>query len=124
MLCELGIDGLPVDPEAIAGKHDILVQPKPDAKPGVSGMLVKAGDGFGIMYATHIPSRGFQRFSIAHELGHYIPDKQTLIDEIAAWSTTAISTTPNPTGTSPPKTPALSSTFLMKFIAPPSRKKI
>lgn len=34
-------------------------------------MLVKIGDEFGIMYATHIPSRGFQRFSIAHELGHY-----------------------------------------------------
>jgi IrrE N-terminal-like domain len=74
VLRELGIDGLPVDPEAIAVKHDIVVQPKPDAKPGVSGMLVKAGDNFGIMYATHIPSRGFQRFSIAHELGHYFID--------------------------------------------------
>jgi hypothetical protein len=34
-------------------------------------MLIKVGDDFGIMYATHIPSRGFQRFSISHELGHY-----------------------------------------------------
>ena len=37
----------------------------------MSGMLIKVGDDFGIMYATHIPSRGFQRFSISHELGHY-----------------------------------------------------
>src|SRR5262249_44379420 len=36
-----------------------------------SGMLVKAGDNFGIMYATNIRSKGFQRFSVAHELGHY-----------------------------------------------------
>ena len=34
-------------------------------------MLVKVGDEFGIMYARNIPSRGFQRFSIAHELAHY-----------------------------------------------------
>ncbi len=34
-------------------------------------MLIKAGDNFGILYATNIPSQGFQRFSIAHELGHY-----------------------------------------------------
>jgi predicted transcriptional regulator len=34
-------------------------------------MLVKAGDEFGIMYATHISSPGFQKFSIAHEIGHY-----------------------------------------------------
>jgi predicted transcriptional regulator len=37
-------------------------------------MLVKVGDQFGIMYATNIPSRGFQKFSIAHELGHYFID--------------------------------------------------
>lgn len=34
-------------------------------------MLVKSGDDFAISYATHIKSEGFQRFSIAHELGHF-----------------------------------------------------
>jgi hypothetical protein len=38
---------------------------------GVSGMLVKVGDQFGIMYATNTPSKGFQKFSVAHEIGHY-----------------------------------------------------
>ncbi len=66
-----GIDGLYVDPKAIAAQNDILVQAKPDTAAGVSGALIKAGDQFGILYATHIPSSGFQRFSIAHELGHY-----------------------------------------------------
>jgi hypothetical protein len=71
VLRQMKIDGLWVDPEAIAASKDILVQGKPDTASGVSGMLIKAGDNFGIMYATDIPSRGFQRFSISHELGHY-----------------------------------------------------
>jgi Zn-dependent peptidase ImmA (M78 family) len=71
VLHQMKIDGLWVDPEAIATSKGILVKPKPDTAAGVSGMLVKAGDQFGIMYATNISSRGFQRFSISHELGHY-----------------------------------------------------
>ncbi|MBR0986095.1 ImmA/IrrE family metallo-endopeptidase [Bradyrhizobium liaoningense] len=71
VLRQMKIDGLWVDPEAIATSKGILVKAKPDTASGVSGMLIKAGDNFGILYATHIPSRGFQRFSISHELGHY-----------------------------------------------------
>lgn len=68
---ELGITSLPIDPFAIARKHEIEVRPKPSSSPGVSGFLVKAGDVFGIMYATHITNEGFIRFTISHELGHY-----------------------------------------------------
>jgi Zn-dependent peptidase ImmA (M78 family) len=71
VLREMKIEGLRVEPEEIASRKEILVQPKSGTSPGVSGMLVKAGDEFGIMYAIDIPSKGFQRFSIAHELGHY-----------------------------------------------------
>ncbi|WP_137391934.1 ImmA/IrrE family metallo-endopeptidase [Rhodoligotrophos defluvii] len=71
---ELGIDSLAVDPLAIATSRDIVVEAKPDAEPGVSGMLLRHGDAFGILYATHVQSEGFQRFSIAHELGHYFLD--------------------------------------------------
>lgn len=35
-------------------------------------MLIRSGEAFGIGYATHINSEGFRRFSIAHEIGHYI----------------------------------------------------
>jgi hypothetical protein len=73
-LREEGIESLPVDPFAIASSQDIIVKPKPDADAGVSGMLLRHGDVFGILYATHIQSEGFQRFSIAHELGHYFLD--------------------------------------------------
>ena len=32
---------------------------------------MRLGEEYGIAYATHIPSKGFQRFSVAHEIGHY-----------------------------------------------------
>lgn len=67
-----GIAALPVDPFAIAAELEIEVRPKGDTEPGVSGMLLRHGDTFGILYATHIRSIGFQRFSIGHELGHYL----------------------------------------------------
>lgn len=66
-----GISTLPVDPFAIAASRDIEVKPKPDADQGVSGMLLRHGDEFGILYATHVKSEGFRRFSVAHELAHY-----------------------------------------------------
>ena len=71
---KLGITALPVDPFALAADHDIVVEPKPDTEPGVSGMLLRHGDVFGILYATHIPNEGFQRFSVGHELGHFFLD--------------------------------------------------
>lgn len=66
-----GVVSLGVDPIAIAQKRDIFVQAKAASAKGVSGMLVQHGNAFAISYATHIPSLGFQRFSISHELGHY-----------------------------------------------------
>jgi Zn-dependent peptidase ImmA (M78 family) len=71
LLREIGMLELPVNPTAIAEKHDIVVQAKPDSQPGVSGMLLRNGNEFGILYATHVRSEGFQKFSVAHELGHY-----------------------------------------------------
>ena len=62
---------LPIDLMSLAKSRDILVEAKPETAKGVSGMLLRAGDSFAICYATHIKSAGFQRFSIAHELGHY-----------------------------------------------------
>jgi hypothetical protein len=73
-LKEEGITRLPVDPFAIAASRDIIVEPKADTSDGVSGMLLRHGDSFGILYATHVQNEGFQRFSIAHELGHFILD--------------------------------------------------
>ena len=66
-----GISRFPVDPIIIARDLDIEVVAKPASAKGVSGILLRTGDSCGIAYATHIDNPGFQRFSIAHELGHY-----------------------------------------------------
>ena len=66
-----GVTALPVDPIALAKKAGIEVVAKPASSQGVSGMLIRHGNNFAIGYATHIESKGFQNFSIAHELGHY-----------------------------------------------------
>lgn len=71
-LKEEGITSLPIDPFAIATSRGIITEPK--TTDGVSGMLLRHGDTFGIIYSTHISSEGFQRFSVAHELGHYFLD--------------------------------------------------
>ena len=71
VLSEHGIVSLPVDPIALAAKVGIQVTAKPMSARGVSGMLIRSGDEFAIAYATHITSKGFQHFSVAHELGHY-----------------------------------------------------
>lgn len=71
LLRERGITLLPIDPFALAAAEQITVTAKPDTAPGVSGLLMHVGSSFGIMYATHIPIEGYQRFSVAHELGHF-----------------------------------------------------
>ncbi len=74
VLREDGIETLPVNPFAIAANRNIVVKPKPDTVEGVSGMLLRHGNEFGILYATNVASEGFQRFSVGHELGHYFLD--------------------------------------------------
>ena len=68
---ERAISALPVNPIALAQDLGIEVMSKPASAQGVSGMLLRRGNAFGIAYATHIDSIGFQNFSVAHELGHY-----------------------------------------------------
>ena len=68
---EHDITALPVDPMAFAKSLNIKVVAKDPGYPGVSGMLLRVGNHFGIAYATHIDSIGFQNFSVGHELGHY-----------------------------------------------------
>jgi Zn-dependent peptidase ImmA (M78 family) len=71
-LRENGFNSLPIDPIKVAELLEIPVHPLQQTKPGVSGMLHKKGDQFVIMFGTYIKNAGFQRFSIAHEIGHYL----------------------------------------------------
>ena len=65
------VEELPVDPISLARRVGIEVIEKPREAKGVSGMLIRVGNEFSIVYATHVNNVGFQNFSVAHELGHY-----------------------------------------------------
>ena len=72
LISDLQINSLPVMPIEIAQALEIEVQALPArSTPGVSGMLLRHDDKFGILYSTSIDSDGFQRFSIGHEIGHF-----------------------------------------------------
>jgi len=71
VLNEYQINKLPIDPKLIAKKANIKVEPNTDCEKGVSGMLIRAGEIYCIIYATYLGNQGFENFSIAHELGHY-----------------------------------------------------
>ena len=68
---EDGLTSLPIDLNIIASSRGILLMENNDVDAGVSAMLLRADNNFGIFYNTAIPNKGFQRFSVAHELGHY-----------------------------------------------------
>lgn len=68
---ELGLTTFPIDPFEIAAGEDISLHPKAPDQSGVSGGIVFHGDDVGIFYLTTIKSIGFQRFTVAHELGHF-----------------------------------------------------
>ena len=68
---ELGYTAFPIDPFEIARGEEIELWPKKPDQVGVSGGIVFNGDDTAIFYSTDIKSLGFQRFTVAHELGHY-----------------------------------------------------
>jgi hypothetical protein len=68
---EREISAFPVDPIGIARDLDIEVVAKQAHAAGVSGILMRVSNSYGIAYARHLDNPGFERFSIAHELGHF-----------------------------------------------------
>jgi hypothetical protein len=71
LIAEHGVNCAPVDPLAIADSLGIVVQASDKLEGSFSGCLIKAGDSFGILYSTGIRNKGYQRFTVAHELGHF-----------------------------------------------------
>ena len=71
LIHELKINALPICPFSIADELDIEVRPLPPSNKGVSGMLLRNNNQYGILYATYLDIEGFQRFSVSHEIGHY-----------------------------------------------------
>lgn len=67
-----GINTLPVLPILLAQSLGIEVKPNASCGAGVSGMLLRSGNQFGIAYSTFIDNIGYQHFSVGHELGHFV----------------------------------------------------
>lgn len=81
---------LPVDPEAIARACGVRVDPK-FGLDGASGMFEFTGDVPVISYSV-IESKVRQRFTIAHELGHWaLSHGRSFRDEPSNFSTTSYS---------------------------------
>jgi len=74
-LIEYDCMSLPISPKDFAQtKLDITVHSFDPPVPSVSGFLMQKGNNFGIGYSKAIKSKGFQNFTVAHELGHYFID--------------------------------------------------
>ncbi|MDE0503453.1 MAG: ImmA/IrrE family metallo-endopeptidase [Paracoccaceae bacterium] len=75
LIQRFGIKELPVDPFSIASNLNISIRPKPcNQEGGIAGALLRSGNDFGILYATNIPNIGYQKFTVAHEIGHFVLD--------------------------------------------------
>ena len=68
---EHGFSCLPIDPMIIAKSKNIGVVCKPPDVEGVSGAFILTNNECTIIYSSTLGNAGFERFSIAHELGHY-----------------------------------------------------
>lgn len=66
-----GFTNFPISPAEIAKAKGITVEAKPAEIKGISGALIFAGNDVRLIYSTEYNNAGFERFSMAHELGHY-----------------------------------------------------
>lgn len=79
VLKKLNIKTLPIPVEEIAGKYQIKISRAPNSD--FSGMLIRK-DGRALIGVSNSESSVRQRFTIAHELGHFFlhPNKDAFID--------------------------------------------
>ncbi len=61
----------PVDPFAIAKALGIVVEASDELEGSFSRCLLQAGASFGILHSTGSRNKRYQRFTVAHELGHF-----------------------------------------------------
>ncbi len=67
---EQGISNLPIDLPSLCQRLNIALHPMTDGN-GPPGMLIHERGDFIIAYAANTGNEGFERFCIAHELGHF-----------------------------------------------------
>jgi Zn-dependent peptidase ImmA (M78 family) len=79
VLRRLNMKSLPVPVEDIAGKYQVRISRAPNRN--FSGMLIRKG-GHALIGVNSSESSARQRFTIAHELGHFFlhPNKDAFVD--------------------------------------------
>ncbi|MFQ5962863.1 MAG: ImmA/IrrE family metallo-endopeptidase [Candidatus Scalinduaceae bacterium] len=81
LLIEFENLSLPINPKKIAEAKGIII--KEDDLEGFSGMLLKVGKRTLISVKRSIRERGKKRFTLAHELGHYLLTKHLTPSDIS-----------------------------------------
>jgi len=68
------VNALPVDVEAIAVERGLEVENLPDFPPNCYGALARRPDSnaYSVLVSDQCPSNGHRRFTIGHEVGHFI----------------------------------------------------
>ena len=79
IISDLGLDSVPIDVTNIAERNNILIKYAPSKK--FSGMIYRK-DNNAFIAINSKESEARQRFTIAHELGHFFlhPQKDTFVD--------------------------------------------
>lgn len=90
VLAQAGVLGVPVDVEAVIHQRGLSLQEVPAIRPGVFGAFFIDGVEAGIMISGECYSSGHRRFTMAHEIGHFVLDGH--VEELLpAGSTLAVS---------------------------------
>lgn len=77
ILRDLKVQNFPIDPRQIATQLGIVVWERelPDA---CDGCLMRVGDAWGILINARIRSESRRNFTIAHEIGHYLLERDSV----------------------------------------------
>lgn len=71
-LDDLGLATYPIDPDAIAKAKQLSVRYVNGMPDGVFGALCRKNNRYQVLVSNQCPTDGLRRFTLAHELAHYI----------------------------------------------------
>ncbi|MYF57148.1 ImmA/IrrE family metallo-endopeptidase [Candidatus Poribacteria bacterium] len=77
LLRDLKIQDFPIDPRRIATKLGIVVWER-ELPVSCDGCLMRVGNAWGILVNARIRSKTRRNFTIAHEIGHYLLERDTV----------------------------------------------
>ncbi len=78
ILRDLKIQDFPIDPHCIATKLGIVIWER-DLPVSCDGCLMRVGNSWGILVNDRIRSETRRNFTIAHEIGHYLLERDSIV---------------------------------------------